>query len=84
MDIKLYGRKEDFDKIGKENAIIVANHRSDIDWLIGWVMAERAGVLGVNADHSCYCMCPLHVEIWVVTKTKTHERPKTQNGESKT
>ena len=47
MDIKLYGRKEDFDKIGKENAIIVANHRSDIDWLIGWVMAERAGVLGV-------------------------------------
>lgn len=48
LDLKLYGTKEDFKMIGHENAIVVANHRSDVDWLIGWVLAERAGVLGVS------------------------------------
>jgi len=48
MDIKLYGKKEDFDKIGKESAICLANHRSDVDWLIGYTLADRAGVLAVN------------------------------------
>ena len=49
MDIKLYGKKEDFDKIGKESAICLANHRSDVDWLIGYTLADRAGVLAVNS-----------------------------------
>ncbi|KAI5383404.1 1-acyl-sn-glycerol-3-phosphate acyltransferase 2 [Lathyrus oleraceus] len=31
---------------GKENALLICNHRSDIDWLIGWVLAERMGCLG--------------------------------------
>ena len=48
MDIKLYGKKEDFDKIGKESAICLANHRSDVDWLIGYTLADRAGVLAVR------------------------------------
>lgn len=26
--------------LGKENALLICNHRSDIDWLIGWVMAQ--------------------------------------------
>lgn len=25
---------------GKEHALLVSNHRSDIDWLVGWVLAE--------------------------------------------
>lgn len=25
---------------GKEHALVLSNHRSDIDWLIGWVMAQ--------------------------------------------
>lgn len=25
---------------GKENALVICNHRSDIDWLIGWVLAQ--------------------------------------------
>lgn len=25
---------------GKEHALLICNHRSDIDWLIGWVLAQ--------------------------------------------
>ncbi|KAF5737705.1 hypothetical protein HS088_TW13G00594 [Tripterygium wilfordii] len=31
---------------GKEHALVVSNHRSDIDWLVGWVLAQRSGCLG--------------------------------------
>ncbi|PRQ19617.1 putative 1-acylglycerol-3-phosphate O-acyltransferase [Rosa chinensis] len=31
---------------GKEHALLICNHRSDIDWLVGWVMAQRSGCLG--------------------------------------
>ena len=31
-----------------EHAICVLNHRGDLDWMIGWVMIERAGMLGVS------------------------------------
>ncbi|KAJ7363652.1 hypothetical protein OS493_009814 [Desmophyllum pertusum] len=51
MEIKLYGTKEDFDKLGKERAICLCNHRSDVDWLIGYTLADRAGVL---ATCKCY------------------------------
>lgn len=37
---------EDLSKIGKEHAIVVMNHKYDIDWLMGWIMADRHGVLG--------------------------------------
>jgi len=51
LDIKLYGTKEDFDMLGKESAICLSNHRSDVDWLIGYTVADRAGVL---ATTKCY------------------------------
>ncbi|CAI0450028.1 unnamed protein product [Linum tenue] len=35
-----------FTWIGKEHAMLLSNHRSDVDWLIGWVLAERSGCLG--------------------------------------
>lgn len=25
---------------GKEHALVVSNHKSDIDWLVGWVLAQ--------------------------------------------
>ena len=25
---------------GKEHALVVCNHRSDIDWLVGWILAQ--------------------------------------------
>ncbi|KAG4982611.1 hypothetical protein JHK87_027360 [Glycine soja] len=31
---------------GKEHALVISNHRSDIDWLVGWVLAQRSGCLG--------------------------------------
>ncbi|PKA58221.1 1-acyl-sn-glycerol-3-phosphate acyltransferase PLS1 [Apostasia shenzhenica] len=32
--------------MGKEHALLVSNHRSDIDWLVGWILAQRSGCLG--------------------------------------
>ncbi|KAJ6363376.1 hypothetical protein OIU78_003533 [Salix suchowensis] len=32
--------------MGKEHALVICNHRSDIDWLVGWVLAQRSGCLG--------------------------------------
>ena len=48
LNIKLYGTKEDMEKLGKESAICLSNHRSDVDWLIGYIVADRAGILGVG------------------------------------
>ncbi|CAA3006656.1 1-acyl-sn-glycerol-3-phosphate acyltransferase 2 [Olea europaea subsp. europaea] len=32
--------------MGQEHALVICNHRSDIDWLVGWVLAQRSGCLG--------------------------------------
>jgi len=34
------------ENIGKENAMTISNHKYDIDWLIGWVLCQRVGLLG--------------------------------------
>ena len=39
---------EDFEKIGQEHHIVVANHHYDIDWLALWILAERLQMLGVS------------------------------------
>ncbi|KAL5082558.1 hypothetical protein RYX36_010979 [Vicia faba] len=46
VKVELYADSETFQLLGKENALLICNHRSDIDWLIGWVLAQRAGCLG--------------------------------------
>ncbi|XP_052192391.1 1-acyl-sn-glycerol-3-phosphate acyltransferase PLS1-like [Diospyros lotus] len=46
MKVELYTDSETFQFVGKEHALLIPNHRSDIDWLVGWVLAERAGCLG--------------------------------------
>nr|BAG60008.1 unnamed protein product [Homo sapiens] len=33
-------------KYGKENAIVVLNHKFEIDFLCGWSLSERFGLLG--------------------------------------
>ncbi|KAM5324317.1 1-acyl-sn-glycerol-3-phosphate acyltransferase delta isoform 3-T6 [Glossophaga mutica] len=35
-----------YPRFGKENAIVVLNHKFEIDFLCGWSLAERFGVLG--------------------------------------
>ncbi|XP_023018005.1 1-acyl-sn-glycerol-3-phosphate acyltransferase gamma [Leptinotarsa decemlineata] len=45
--IFFYIDKEEFNKYyGKEHAYCIMNHTYEVDWLIGWMMAERIGVLG--------------------------------------
>lgn len=46
VKIELYTDSETFKYMGKEHALVICNHRSDIDWLVGWVLAQRTGCLG--------------------------------------
>ncbi|KAG6414112.1 hypothetical protein SASPL_126830 [Salvia splendens] len=46
VKIELYTDSETFNLMGKEHALLICNHKSDIDWLVGWVLAQRAGCLG--------------------------------------
>ncbi|GAA0142287.1 acyltransferase [Lithospermum erythrorhizon] len=48
MKIELYADAETLELLGKEHALVISNHRSDIDWLVGWVMAQRVGCLGTG------------------------------------
>ncbi|CAI0412376.1 unnamed protein product [Linum tenue] len=46
LKVEVYADDETFNLLGKEHAMLLSNHRSDVDWLIGWVLAERSGCLG--------------------------------------
>ncbi|XP_059296916.1 1-acyl-sn-glycerol-3-phosphate acyltransferase 2-like [Lycium ferocissimum] len=46
VKIKLYMDSETFRLMGKEHALLIANHKSDIDWLVGWLLAQRSDCLG--------------------------------------
>ncbi|KAJ3674035.1 hypothetical protein LUZ60_006027 [Juncus effusus] len=46
VKVELYSDAETFNLMGKEHALLVSNHRSDIDWLVGWILAQRSGCLG--------------------------------------
>ncbi|XP_012590674.1 PREDICTED: 1-acyl-sn-glycerol-3-phosphate acyltransferase delta [Condylura cristata] len=45
-DCVIYTDPQAYPKFGKENAIVVLNHKFEIDFLCGWSLAERFGVLG--------------------------------------
>lgn len=54
-DIRVYADPthdldEYFRVIDKEHALVVLNHRGDLDWMIGWVIIDRMGMLGVSED----------------------------------
>nr|QYJ54459.1 lysophosphatidic acid acyltransferase 2 [Consolida ajacis] len=46
VKIQIYMDPEEYKLVGKEHALFLANHKSDIDWLLGWVFAQRSGCLG--------------------------------------
>ncbi|KAB2046307.1 hypothetical protein ES319_D01G224200v1 [Gossypium barbadense] len=46
VKINVFADNESFSLMGKEHALLLPNHRSDIDWLVGWVLAQRSGCLG--------------------------------------
>nr|ALM22872.1 microsomal lysophosphatidic acid acyltransferase 3 [Cuphea avigera var. pulcherrima] len=46
IKVEVYADSQTLELMGKEHALLICNHRSDIDWLVGWVLAQRAGCLG--------------------------------------
>lgn len=46
VEVRAYGEQKDWDHFGTESALCVSNHRSDVDWAIGWVFAQRSGCIG--------------------------------------
>lgn len=56
VNLKLYIDKEDLKKYyGKEHGYCIMNHTYEIDWLIGWMLADRVHLLGVCIQ----CQCPV-------------------------
>ncbi|CAF1052840.1 unnamed protein product [Rotaria sp. Silwood1] len=41
----LYIKPEDLEKVRKEHAIVIMNHKYDIDWLAGWIICQRLGII---------------------------------------
>ncbi|KAI5083992.1 hypothetical protein GOP47_0000161 [Adiantum capillus-veneris] len=46
VQIRVFVDSEPWSHFGKEHALVISNHRSDLDWLFGWVLAQRVGCLG--------------------------------------
>lgn len=46
VKVQIFTDRETINLMGKEHALVVSNHKSDIDWLVGWVLAQRSGCLG--------------------------------------
>ncbi|CAH1437974.1 unnamed protein product [Lactuca virosa] len=46
IKVDLFIDSETLELMGKEHVLLICNHKSDIDWLIGWVLAQRSGCLG--------------------------------------
>eukprot|EP00911_Craspedida_sp_UC1_P000559 UC1_evm2s429 len=45
--LRLFAKDEaTLDKLGKVNCVLLSNHKSDADWLFGWLMAQHTGCLG--------------------------------------
>jgi hypothetical protein len=40
IKVKVYTDPETLRLLGKEHALLICNHRSDIDWLVGWLLAK--------------------------------------------
>ena len=44
----IYMNEEDFKYVGNEHVICIMNHKYDVDWLMGWIVCQRTGLLHVN------------------------------------
>ena len=47
-DLHIHATSEVWPKIGKEHALMVMNHRNDLDWIVTWMTGDRAGFLQVR------------------------------------
>ena len=46
-DCELFISDKDFEFVNKEHCIVIMNHKYDIDWLMGWIICQRTGLLPV-------------------------------------
>ncbi|CAF1055730.1 unnamed protein product [Adineta ricciae] len=44
-DCVLYIDPVDMERVRKEHAIVIMNHKYDIDWLAGWIICQRLGIM---------------------------------------
>ncbi|CAF1140090.1 unnamed protein product [Rotaria sp. Silwood1] len=44
-DCALYIKPDDLEKVRKEHAIVIMNHKYDIDWMAGWIICQRLGIM---------------------------------------
>lgn len=47
-EVRLYTDPEDRKLWGKEHSLIIMNHTYEVDWLMGWMVADSCGILGVS------------------------------------
>jgi len=45
-DVDIYIDKKDLEFLKHEHSICLVNHKFEIDWLVGWVICQRCGILG--------------------------------------
>lgn len=48
----IHADPRDYPHFGKESVIVVLNHKFEIDFLCGWTLSERYGLLGVSQGTS--------------------------------
>lgn len=48
IKVNLYARPDVIDKLGKEKAVLVMNHKFQLDWIATWLMARNFGSLQVK------------------------------------
>jgi len=44
--LDIYTQPEVLEDFGKKNAVIIMNHHYELDWLFGWMVGDRAAILG--------------------------------------
>lgn len=47
-DVRVFASDESYKHWGKEHALIIMNHTYEVDWLMGWIIADRSQTLGVK------------------------------------
>ncbi|KAK3880487.1 hypothetical protein Pcinc_015018 [Petrolisthes cinctipes] len=45
-EVRVFTSDESFQKWGKEHALIIMNHTFEVDWLMGWMVADSSCILG--------------------------------------
>lgn len=61
-DVRVFASDESFQNWGKEHALIIMNHSYEVDWLMGWIVADRSKILGVSCSFS---LCSLLMNIFI-------------------